>query len=391
MRKNLWAKAVLALVVLLFGSIAWAEQNYCDIADVGRLAPNDYVVKLSLINIWQGAVGGLDTKNADRITGLYDYDFYYLLAAEDSENYDGDYALVHFSAYSSFGNGLDEKVGSFFTLNENAKGDEPLIIDKLFVELATSDRLLKFNIGKIDLEDYFDLSLVAGCEKSQFLAYSLFHNPAIPFASKGLGVRALYEPSDFLYAQAAVVDARADKRETGFNTTFHGEDYFLTMAEVGIRTKIFDRAGAYRFIGWYDPQVKPYLDGSGDSKRDDMGFAVTVNQGITEKTTAFFRYGWADERVNEIEDFVSFGGQVEGPIEGRDEDVFAVGYVKALRSPKGLSSEDKRKMQLVETYYRIRVKDNVELTPNLQFVMNPGGLKSESHATVFGVRLRVKF
>lgn len=391
MERQVLKNALMVPVVLLLSYSAQA--HYCRVSeDVGRLETNEFKTKISLLHIWKGAVGGVNTKNADRTIGLYDFDSYYLLAAEEAENEVGDYILVHCSAQSSFGNGLgDSKVGSFFTLNENAKGDLALVIDKLFVEFTVSDRLFRFNIGKLDLEDYFDCSAVAGDEKSQFTAYPFFHNPSIPFPGKGLGIRALYEPSDFWYAQATIADAQADKRETGFRTSFHDEDYFLSFAEVGIRPNLFNMPGTYRFIAWYDPKDKPYLDGSGHSKRDDLGFALSFDQKITEKTTAFLRYGWADDKVNEVEDFVSFGGQIEGLLEGRDRDVFAVAYGRGLRSPDGLSSEDKRQIDLIESYYKIKIKDNVEITPNVQFVMHPGGLKSESLATVFGVRCRVTF
>ncbi len=99
----------------------------------------------------------------------------------------------------------------------------------------------------------------------------------------------------------------------------------------------------------------------------------------------------AQDHLCSIEDFVSFGGQIEGLVEGRDEDVFAVGYVRGLRSPNGLSGEEERQIDLIETYYSVKINDNLIITPNIQLVMEPGGLKGESPATVFGLRCRVKF
>ena len=392
MQGGLSKKVLLVLIVLLPCSFAQAADITCQIPDIGVLRPHELKIHTSLTHYWQGAVGGVNTENADRISGLYDLDLCYLLSAEQSESSDGDYTLIAVSVQSSFGNGIsDSKVGSFFNLNDGAKGDTNLIIDKLFVELTALDRLLTVNIGKIDLIDYFDHSAVANEYKSQFFAYPLVQTQNIPFPSKGLGVRVQYDPSDFWYIQAAIEDAQADKREAGFRTTFHDEDYFFSIAEVGVRPNFLNMLGTYRFIMWYDPQDKSYLDGSSRSKRDDLGFAMSFDQKMTQKMTVFFRYGWADDKVNKVEDFVSFGGQIEGLIEGRDEDVFAVGYAHGLRSSNGLSSEDERGIDLIEIYYKIEVNDNFKISPNVQFVMDPGGLKSESPATVFGVRCRVKF
>jgi len=382
---------MLVLVISLLIDSALAEGDFCDVPDLGIMAPNEFKYKGSLTHTWQGAWGGVNTKNADRITGLYDFDLHYLLWAEEDENKLGDYILLVCSFQSSFGYGLSgSKLGSFFEMNDAAKGDN-IVIDKAYVQFTSLDRALTLDVGKIEIKDLFDSSAVAHCEKSQFFAEPLVHNLAVPWPSHGLGIRAKWEPTESWYVQAAIGDAQADKRETGFRTTFHDEDYFFSIAEVGIRPNILDMPGTYRFMIWYDPQDKSHLDGSSKSKRDDLGFAVSFDQKLSQKTTGFFRYGWADDKVNELEDFVSFGGQIEGLIEGREDDIFAAAYVYGLRSPQGLTGDDERRIDLLETYYKIKVNDNVAITPNIQLVMDPGGVTSESPATVFGLRCRVKF
>lgn len=134
-----------------------------------------------------------------------------------------------------------------------------------------------------------------------------------------------------------------------------------------------------------------YLDGSGRHKRDDLGVGLSLDQQITNKTTLFFRYGWADDKVNEMEDFVSFGFELKGLIEGLDRDIFAVGYANGLRSPDNLGPLDERELDLIELYYRIQVNDHLHISPNVQFVMDPGNRSKESPATVFGARCRYTF
>ncbi len=389
-------KRILSLATLLilyfFSNLAYAEKNMCDVPDVGTLSPGDFKTKLGLTNYWQGSVGGINDKNSDRISGVYDFDICYLLGAQKHSEGLGDYSLLQISTQSSFGHGVtDSKVGSFFNLNEGVKGDYAFIIDKLFVEFTSFNRLVTIDIGKIDSIDYFDHSAVANEYKDQFFAYPLVQTDNIPFPSKGLGVRAQYDPSPFWYAGAYIGDARASSRETGFNTAFDGDPEYFSIGEIGIRPNFLDKNGTYRFMLWHQTEDKDYLDGGGKIKRQDTGFAVSFDQQLTEKLTGFFRYGWNDDKVNEEKDFYSFGGQIVGLFESRKDDVFGVGYAYGLRTCEGLSSTDARQIELIETYYNIKINKNVEISPDIQVVTHPGGLKSESPATVFGVRARVKF
>ncbi|MEN6306998.1 MAG: carbohydrate porin [Anaerohalosphaeraceae bacterium] len=384
-------KGAALLLSVVFIQYGLAQRNLCEVPDLGTMAPGEFKPKFSLTHVWQGAAGGVNTKNADRITGLYDFDLYYLLWAEELETQQGDYALVNFSSQMAFGNGLNDKVGSYFEINEAAKGDQDFYIDKLFVESTFFDRLFTLDIGKFELIDFFDANAAANCEKSQFLATPLYTDIAIPFPSKGLGVRGKFQPDEWWYVQAGIMDAHGNKRETGFQTAFHDDPDYVSTLEYGLQPRFFDLPGTYRFIMWYDPQDKSYLDGSGKSMQDDHGYAISFDQDINARTTLFCRYGWADEKVNEVEDFISFGGQVKGLADGRPDDVLGVGYAYGLRSPEGLSSGDDRHIDLMETYYRIAVNKNLYITPSIQLVMDPGGTTNESPATVFGIRCRYMF
>ena len=267
--------------------MANAADVTCEITDYGCLSPHQYKTKFSLTHYWQGAVGGNNSKNADRMAGLYDFDLCYLLSAEQLNRDMGDYSIIAVSTQTSFGNGIDSKVGSIFDLNDGAKGDNDFFVDKLFAEFTVLDRLFTFDIGKIDMIDFFDRNAVANEYKDQFFAYPLVQTENIPFPSKGLGIRLQFTPSDFFYCQAAVADAQAAKRETGFRTTFRDEDYLFSVFELGIRPNLFGMPGTYRFMLWYDPQDKTYLDGTGRQKRDDLGFAVSFDQKLSDRFTPY--------------------------------------------------------------------------------------------------------
>ncbi len=387
-RKNLLFVTVLTVVFL--GNYVFAEQYQCDVPDVGTISSGDIKTSLGFTNYWQGSVGGINTKNSDRINGLYDLDICYLLAAKEHSEGLGDYALVAISTQSAFGNGIsNSKVGSFFKLNEGVQRDYAFIVDKLYVEFTGLDRTFTVNIGKMDPIDYFDHSAVANEYRDQFFAYPLVQTDNIPFPAKGLGARAQFNPAPWWYFEAGISDAKADSRETGFNTTFGDNPEYFSIGEIGIRPNLLDKRGTYRFMLWHQSEGKSYLDGSGRTKQNDTGFAISFDQQLTEKITGFFRYGWADGKVNEEEDFLSFGGQIDGFLS--EKNVLAIGFAQGFRSPDSISDIDERVINFLEAYYKIVVNNNIEITPDFQLVMNPGGLKKESPATVFGIRCRVKF
>ena len=64
-------KMLVVLCVLLLCNFAQAQGNRCDVPDVGTLSPHELKTKKSLTHYWQGAKGGLNTKNADRTTISY--------------------------------------------------------------------------------------------------------------------------------------------------------------------------------------------------------------------------------------------------------------------------------------------------------------------------------
>jgi len=398
MKQYLFASILSVIISLSPLSLAGSEDiaspadTTCDVPGAGPMTCTDFFFKGSLTHYWQGAAGGVRTNNADRITGLYDLDMCYLVAADRCEDNQGDYFLLGLSSQMAFGNGIsNSKVDSFFKINDGTKGYHDIYVDKAYAEFTAMDRLMTFNVGKIDMKDFFDNNAVANKYRDQFFAAPLVQSGNVPFPSNSLGVRAKCSPSDFWYIQAAVADGNANKREMGFRTGFDGESDMVVMAEVGFRPKLYDKQGNYRFMLWYEDQNADYLDGSGRTKSNDLGYSMSFDQDLTERFTAFLRYGWANDKVNKVEDFFSFGGQIKEPIKGRKDDVFAVGYANGLRSPYGLNSQDKRQINLFETYYSIKVNKNMKISPNLQLIMNPGGLKSESPATVLGLRCRIKF
>lgn len=381
-----------------------------------RLADSGIEVGLGVTNIYQQNVhGGISThRRAGRFSGSYDLelsaDFEKLFGIEGGSLY------VHTEGKWSKSGGIDApSVGSVFGVNGDGADRRSMDVTELWYEQAFADETLRMRFGKMDITGgfehhgcpvAFDCSIYANDEVTQFLNGALINNPTIPFPDYGLGVAVHYSPTKLWYASAAIADAQADVRETGLNTTFGDEDYFFCIFETGITPKLESEKGplqgAYRIGLWYDPQPKANTDyaDAGKSYRDDVGFYLSCGQMLAKENAdpqdkqglgTFFRYGFADSRKNDIANFFSFGFQYQGLIEGRDDDVLGAGFARGIFSDKASTTYTDDYESVVELYYNARVTPWLNVSPNIQYVANPGGNETGSDALVLGVRAQMSF
>jgi porin len=359
----------------------------------------------------QNTKGGLSThRRAGRYAGSYDAeieaDFEKLCGLEGGRLY-----LHTEGSWSKSGGINDPAVGGIFNVNEDGEPRRAANITELWYEQNFAAQEIRLRFGKLDLtcgfehHNYpvsFDCSSYANDETTQFLNGALVNNPTIPFPENGLGTVLHYSPDILWYASAAFADADADARETGFRTTFCGEDNFFYIAETGITPVFNSLSGAYRIGFWYDPRPKANteIEEAGKSYRDDVGFYVTCDQMMLKENSeqgddqglgAFFRYGNADSKRNDVTDFFSFGFQYQGLFEGRDDDVLGFGFAHGTFSDQASATFTEDYESAYEIYYSAQLTKWLTVSPDFQYVTNPGGNESVPNAVVLGVRLQMTF
>lgn len=370
----------------------------------------------SITNIYQiNARGGTSThRRQGRWTGSYDLemsaDLQRLAGIENGVLYMHSEGTWSRESIDTTAVGAPD--GTLFGVNADFAPREAFNIIELWYQQGFWNNTLQLRLGKLDMTGGFECS---GCpvsfdgnryandENTQFLNGALVNNPTVPFPDYGLGAIAYWNPVESWYFSVAAADAQADKRETGFNTTFHDEDYFLFITETGITPEL-DSAngplrGAYRFGVWYDPQPKASLDET-RNYRDDTGFYLSFDQLLLKENAdpeddqglgAFFRYGYGHSRTSAITGFYSFGIEAAGLLEGRDEDVLGVGYAHGVLNDQAASPFTEDYESVMEAYYSAQVTPCIHLSPSVQYVANPGGVSGPSNAVIFGVRTFVTF
>jgi len=369
-----------------------------------QLSDKAIEVSFGITNVYQANVkGGTSTHNhKGRHVGRYDME----LSADLEKllGIEGGSFFIH-----GWGGWPDEEgtdglsVGSYFGTNAVSVGNRGMDIVECFYEGPFFSNNLTLAIGKLDFTGIFDASEYADDECTQFLNASLVDDPAIPFAAQGLGVVLTWDVTDSWYIMGGVGDAQADSRETGFGTMFHKEDYFFYALETGVTRQLNSAnglmPGAYRIGIWNDPQPKAHSDSS-KNYRDDVGVYLSCDQMLIKENSdfednqglgAFFRYGHANSKRNDITNFWSFGFQYQGLIEGRDDDVLGAGFAQGFFSNRASTTYRDDYESAAEVYYNARVTPWLNITPSIQYITNPGGTETASDAVLLGVRTLINF
>lgn len=377
-----------------------------------QLAEQGMELGLGVTHVYQQNVhGGTSThRRAGRYTGKYDLelttDLEQLLGIEGASFY-----MRARGSWSKSG-GIDTpSVGSTFGVNSTGAARRDIDLIEAWYEQAYDNGLI-LRAGKLAVTGgfecrgcpvSFDGSLYANDSSGQFLNSALNNNSTIPFPSKGIGAIAYYNPIEWWYVGAGVVDAQADARETGFNTAFTDEDYFFYIFETGIAPQMESDngplQGVYRVGMWVDGQDKARFS-NGKNYRNDIGFYLSGDQLLVKESGdpediqglgVFGRYGWARSDLNPINHFFSAGVQYQGLVDGRDDDVLGIGYANGIYTDQSSAGFTEDNESVLEVYYNMAVSPWLTISPSVQFVSNAGGDATTSDATLLGLRAQMTF
>jgi porin len=305
--------------------------------------------------------------------------------------------------------------GSTQQVNDDADGDRGLSVPQLWYRHHFLDRKLSLQIGYMDYQTIVDRNVYANSEDKQFMNAVFDNNPAIPTASAaGLGAALYFRPCEYYTLIVGGADAqRLPLYKPGFSTTFHDEAWFLGYMEHTIHVKIPTERGPmkgnYRFGMVYDPIPRSVYVPAGaraTQEGDDYGFYCSFDQQLFRESDqdeqglgAFARYSYRhDDTPHDagfFNQFWSTGLAYKGLVPTRDRDTLGLAVGQLLRSSQYEANVNSNASQetMYELYYAIELTPWLVVTPDIQYIDNPGGLEQDgiSHAIAGGVRVRVTF
>jgi len=166
----------------------------------------------------------------------------------------------------------------------------------------------------------------------------------------------------------------------------------------GAATAAAAGGGAANWAGEY--HVGAWWTGGGDlTSQDELAgvylsaaweiFRESDDPGDEQGLGLFTRWGWVDGEAAELDCFWSVGLQYRGLIELRDDDVLGIAFARGTFAgsdrPAGLGGSE----QVVELYYSIAVASWLSLSPDVQYIADPGGRSGSADAFVVGLRARI--
>lgn len=378
-----------------------------------RLAEKGILFQFELDQFLQGNVhGGRDTNNAARYFGAWDM----RLKLDTARMGLWSGGLFEIMAESQFGDSVNDEVGG--VANDYALFPIPDYRDVTMSQFSYTQALSEhfgFILGKLDITGG-DKNEFASIQGNNFIHAAFGWNPVtartVPYSPLGAGVFVL---GDWGIWNFNILDTEGAPNVSGFDTVFHGGT--TVASEVRFNVKPFELPGHQLFGGtWSDknfvsleqdprlglpnyPLLSLALTALGLNRESsswcfyynfDQYFYVEPedeNQGVG----LFGRFGLSDGEANAVETFYSIGVGGTGLIPKRDHDKFGVGYFYTGYSGDLQEIVSLDDSQGVELFYRIEVTPWFYLTPDLQFIVNPGGSSDADVAIVYGLRGQVSF
>ncbi len=289
---------------------------------------------------------------------------------------------------------------------DDADFDEAIYIDQLWLEQAFLERRVRLRFGFVEQQTLYDRNAYANAEDIQFMNSFFDNNPLVPLPD-ALAVALIVTPVPWLEIATGIADADNTPRNSGFDSFFDGTNSLNVYLETRLETPWSRRErplpGALRLGVVRDGRrrlVFGRTNGNGGPKtgRGHWGGYLSFDQAITRERPGseqglgvFGRVGYADPDVNRFDWFSQLGFQYQGLVPGRDADVLGLAAYHAFagdRYSDRVDSDFEGETGL-EFYYRCMVLPWLAVTPDLQYVVDPGGLDGAKDAVVALLRFRV--
>jgi len=307
---------------------------------------------------------------------------------------------------SNWGRGINPITGSLVDVNDDSDGDLGLHVAQFWFRKHLLERKAALTLGFLDFQTIVDRNAYANSEDKQFWNQALDNNPLVPLAI-GLGMWLEVRPVKWYSLQLGVADAQSVLYKPGFSTAFHDEAWFMGYLENDFHITLPSARGSlpgnYRAGLLYDPRPRARFSSSKyeqGADGDDYGAYISVDQLVYRERPedeqglgVFGRFGYKTPETNRVARFWSTGLSYTGLIPQRERDSlgFGVAFQRSSFLYRSRVDDQFDNETAYELYYAIRIAEWLVVTPDVQYLDNPGAHGDVGRTIVAGIRTRISF
>ena len=259
--------------------------------------------------------------------------------------------------------------------------------------------------GKLDVFGFFDQNAVAGDEAAQFLNNAFVHNPLLD-SGGDIAADAYGFAPGFRVAYTRVGDGGSQwGASLGLFAAGQGANFSgslgrpLAIAQLSWSPLQIngEPRGNYRVYAWTNGQTTAF---DGTSQRHS-GVGLSFDQRVGRDWNLFGRAGRRTRGEGNFDSALTLGFEHGGRAWGRGRDALglAAGWIKTSQAWQDATAADGSlagyaatgSERIVEVYYRWRLNEHLDLSPDLQLIQRPGGDATGRTVRVFGVRASAGF
>ncbi len=282
-----------------------------------------------------------------------------------------------------------------------------------------------FTVGSFAATDFFDNNKYSHDPRAQFTNWALMCNPVwdYPANSRGYTLGCVMELNEKCWALRYGVFAEPNVAN-GADFDTHYSLARGQAVELENRYTFLDRPGKVRWLGYWNradmgnyrdslalAPVDPDIAATASYSNVKYGFGINIEQELTENLGGFLRFGWNDGQsesfaYTEVDSTFSFGFLLKGARWRRPQD--EAGTAIALN---GISSSHAAYLAagglgfvlgdgalnynpefIWESYYRFALKkDAIWISPDFQFVADPGYNADRGPVAITAIRVHAEF
>jgi high affinity Mn2+ porin len=312
----------------------------------------------------------------------------------------------------------------FALSNETQKVEDD--INQLAAIMPTS--YISISIGRFSIMDFFDDNKFSHDPRTQFYNWALMGNGAWDYPADTHGytsgvVAELIKPQWALRLSSVMVPTTANGAVMD-NNILHANSEAIEFEH---QYKIGSQSGVIRLMSYFTSagmgnykealtwgtshNASPAIDSTHAVGRTKFGFGINIEHNINENVGLFLRSSWNDGQnetwmFTEIDRAVSLGIQLNGNLWKRNNDKLGLALLA-----NGLSDEHRNYLKaggygfiigdshlnyqsemITELYYSFKLKNYpLWISPDYQFIMNPGYNRDRGPVHALGIRTHVEF